>query len=167
MPIVAGDILFKFSGASGTPATSIGGAIHATSITDATLHNLFDVVSSAETTSGDTEYRCFYVKNNHGTLTLEAAKIWIETDTPAAGSDIEIALGTSAINGTEQTIVNESTAPTGVTWQSSAGVGNALTIGNIPAGQHKAIWLKRVISAGAAAYNTDSCVIKVSGDTAA
>ena len=46
-------------------------------------------------------------------------------------------------------------------------IGNALTIGDIPAGQHKAIWVKRIVGSGAAAYNADSVVIKVQGDTAA
>ena len=46
-------------------------------------------------------------------------------------------------------------------------VGNALSIGNIPAGQTKAIWVKRIVSAAAAAYNADSVVIRVEGDTAA
>lgn len=71
------------------------------------------------------------------------------------------------MNGTEQTVANESTAPGSVTFSTAAGEGNALTIGDIPAGQHKAIWVKRIVGAGAAAYNADSVVIKVQGDTAA
>ena len=54
-----------------------------------------------------------------------------------------------------------------MTFSTAAGEGNALTIGDIPAGQHKAIWVKRIVGAGAAAYNADSVVIKVQGDTAA
>jgi len=167
MAIVAGDIDFHLSGATGTPATSLGGAIHATQITDATTHNLFDVVSSAETTAGDTEYRCLYVKNNHGTLTLQNAEIYINTQTPSTDTSVEIALGTSAVNGTEQTVGNESTAPTGVTWTALTGSANALSIGDIPAGQHKAIWVKRIVSATASAYTDDSGIFTVAGDTAA
>lgn len=167
MAIVAGDIDFHLSGATGTPATSLGGAIHATQITDATTHNLFDVVSSAETTAGDTEYRCLYVKNNHGTLTLQSAGIYINTQTPSADTSVEIALGTSAVNGIEQTVADESTAPTGVTWTALTGSGNALSIGDIPAGQHKAIWVKRIVSAAASAYTDDSGIFTVTGDTAA
>jgi hypothetical protein len=54
-----------------------------------------------------------------------------------------------------------------VTFGTAAGEGNALSIGNIPSGQHKAIWIKRIVGAAAAAYNDDSYVISYSGDTAA
>jgi hypothetical protein len=88
---------------------------------------------------------------------------WI---TPSGDTSAEIGLGSSAVNGTEQTVANESTAPGSVTFSTAAGEGNALTIGDIPAGQHKAIWVKRIVSA-AAAYNADSVVVKVQSDTAA
>lgn len=169
MAIVSTDLKYRLSGgaANADPAAALGGAKSTTEITDATLHNLFDQVSSAETTAGDTEYRCLYVHNAHATLTLQSAKVFIQTQTPASDTSAEIALGTSAVNGTEQTIANESTAPTGVTWTALTGEANALSIGDIPAGQHKAIWVKRIISAGAAANNLDSVVIRVKGDTAA
>lgn len=167
MPIVAGDIDFRLSGgaANSDVNASLGGAKSSTELVDATLHNLFDQVSGDEAQAGDTEYRCIYVHNNHGTLALQNAEVEIQTDTPNADSDIEIALGTSAVNGTEQSVADESTAPTGVTWESA--VSTPLSIGNIPAGEHKAIWIKRVISAAASAYNNDSAVLNVSGETAA
>jgi hypothetical protein len=124
-------------------------------------------VSSAESSAGDTEYRCIYVKNTHGSLTLQSAKVWIQTQTPSTDTSVEIGLGSSAVNGTEQTVANESTAPTSVTFSTAANEGAALSIGNIPAGQHKAIWIKRIVGAAAAAYNDDSYVISYSGDTAA
>lgn len=169
MPITSTDLKFHLSGgaANSDPNAALGGAISTTQIVDATVANLFDNVSSAESAAGDTEYRCFYVKNTHATLTLQAAKVYIQTNTPSADTSAEIGLGTSAVNGTEQTVANESTAPSGVTFSSAAGSGNALSIGNIPAGQHKAIWLKRIVNAAAAAYNSDSVIIRVEGDTAA
>jgi hypothetical protein len=169
MPIVAADIIERLSGGSGNTDVnaSLGGAKSSTALTDNATHNLWDVVSSAESSAGDTEYRCIYVHNNHGSLTLQSAKVWISTNTPSADTAIRIALGTSAVNGTEQTIANESTAPTGVTWSTAANEGAALSIGNIPAGQHKAIWIERVISAAASAANDDSYVLSYAGDTAA
>lgn len=162
MPIYAEDIEFHFSG-GGTPATSLGGAIHANTITTATLHNLFDVVTSAETFNGDTEYRCFYVKNAHGSLPLLSAEIWIETDTPAAGSDVAIALGSAGKNGTEQTIVDENIAPTAVSWETGS---SHLVIGNLSPNEYYPVWVRRTITAGAAAYSNDSCTLIVRGDTA-
>jgi hypothetical protein len=168
MAIVAGDIDFHLSGGSGnsSPDAALGGAISTTQIGSG-VHNLFDQVSGAESSAGDTEYRCFYVKNAHGTLALQGAKVWIQSNTPSTGTTVRIALGTSAINGTEQTVVDESTAPTGVTWSTAADEANALSITDLPAGQHKAIWVERVITAGASAYSDDQATIRVKGDTAA
>ena len=168
MPIISTDILFHLSGgAANTDVNaSLGGAKSSTAVGTG-LHNLFDVVSSAEASAGDTEYRCIYVHNNHGTLTMQASKIWIATNTPSTDTSVEIGLGSSAINGTEQTVANETTAPTGVTFSAPASAGAALSIGDIPAGQHKAIWIKRIVNTGAAAYNSDGATITVSCDTAA
>lgn len=169
MPIASTDIDFHLSGGASNsdPDAALGGVISSTQITDATIANLFDNISGAEASAGDTEYRCFYVKNNHGSLTLQGAEIWIETNTPSGDTEATIGLGTSAVNGTEQTVADESTAPSGVTFSTANGQGNALSIGDIPSGEHKAIWVRRVVSAAAAAFNSDSVVIRVQGDTAA
>jgi hypothetical protein len=124
-------------------------------------------VSSAESSAGDTEYRCIYVKNTHASLTLQSAKVWIQTQTPSADTSVEIGLGTSAVNGTEQTVANENTAPSGVTFSTAANEGAALSIGNLPNGQHKAIWIKRIVGSAATAANDDSYVLSYAGDTAA
>lgn len=169
MPIVAGDLEERFSGGSSNsdPDASLGGVKSSVELTDNTTHNLWDVVSSAESSAGDTEYRCIYIHNGHGSLTLQNAAVYIDTNTPSGDTAVRIALGTSAINGTEQTIADESTEPSGVTWSTAAGSGNALAIGNIPAGQHKAIWIERVVSSSASAANDDSYVLAYTGDTAA
>lgn len=169
MPIVSGDIQFRLSGgaANADPNAALGGAKSSTQITAASLHNLFDQVASAESSAGDTEYRCFYVHNAHATLTWTTVKVWVQTNTPASDTTADIGLGTSAINGTEQTVANENTAPTSVSFSAPSTEGTALAIGDIPPGQHKAIWVRRTISAAAAANNLDSVVIRVKGDTAA
>jgi hypothetical protein len=167
MPIVAADIKEYRSTFSASGVDSLGGAITATEVTDNTTHNIWDVVSSAESSAGDTEYRCIYVKNTHGSLTLQSAKVWIQTQTPSADTSVEIGLGTSAVNGTEQTVANENTAPSGVTFSTAANEGAALSIGNIPNGQHKAIWIKRIVGSSATAANDDSYVLSYAGDTAA
>lgn len=162
MPIVSTDIKYRLSGgaANSDPAASLGGA---KSSVDAGS-NIFDDVSSAEATAGDVEYRCAYVHNNHGTLSLIGAKVWIQTQTPSSDTDVAIGLGTSAINGTEQTVANEQTAPTGVTFSAPSSFAGGLSIGDIPAGQHKAVWVRRTINAAAAAY-ADSFTLRAQGDT--
>lgn len=168
MPIISSDIEFRLSGgASNTdPNASIGGAKSSTEIGTG-LHNLFDIVGSAETTAGDIEYRCFYVHNAHATLTLEDAVVFIQSNTPSDDTIVEIGIGAAAVNATETAIANESTAPGLVVFESAANLESALVIGDIPPGQHQAIWVKRTINAGAAAYNDDQATIRVLGDTAA
>lgn len=168
MPIISTDIQYRLSGgASNTDVNaSLGGAKSSTSVGTG-LHNLFDVVGSAEAATGDTEYRCVYVHNNHGTLTMQSAKIWISSNTPSTDTTVEIALGSSVVNGTETSVANENTAPSGPTFSAPASEGAALSIGDIPAGQHKAVWIKRIINTGAAAYNSDGCTLTTKCDTAA
>lgn len=169
MPIAAGDIKFYLSGGSGNTDVnaSLGGIISTTEVTTGVLHNLFDLVAGSEASAGDTEYRCIYVKNTHGSLSLTSTVSWISSNTPSSDSTIDIGLGSSAIDVTEQTVANESTAPTSVTFSAPATLGAGLSIGTLAAGSFKAIWIRRTISASASAYSTDTATLNVGGDTAA
>lgn len=168
MPIVAGDILVKLSGgaSNAVPASSLGGVISSETM-GAAIHSLFDYVTGAEAVAGDTEYRCVYVKNTHATLTLYGAVVWISANTPSASTEVTIGLGTSAISATEQTVANEGTAPSGVSFSLAASEGAALVIGDLAAGATKALWVKRVVTAGAAAYASDTMELTIKGDTPA
>ena len=168
MPIVAADIDYRLSGGSGNtdPNAALGGAKSSTDVTDNVDNNLFDDVSGAEHTAGRVEYRAIYVHNAHGSLALTGAVVWIQSDTSGADSDLSIAVGTAAVNGTEQTIANETTAPTGVTW-SDAAISRAtgLALGDLPAGQHKAVWIRRTITAGSTPQAADTGSVQAGGDT--
>lgn len=146
---------------------SLGGAIDTnTLIVHNTIHNLFDVITATESQNGDTEYRCIYVKNTTDRSLLGNSKIWIETNTiNNENTIVTIGLGTSAIGGEEQTIATEETTPTDVSFSSADGFANALTIGDLTHGQHKAVWLKRVISPDSPAYDSDNFTIGFCGDT--
>ena len=67
MPIASSDMLFCLAGGAGnsTPSLSLGGSKSNTTITDGTMNNLWDDVSAAEASAGDTEYRAFFVMNTH------------------------------------------------------------------------------------------------------
>ncbi|MEJ1381334.1 MAG: hypothetical protein RPT95_10270 [Candidatus Sedimenticola sp. (ex Thyasira tokunagai)] len=168
MAIQATDITLQLSGGASNadPNASLGGVISSNAV-GAGLHNLFDIVGSDEAAAGDTEGRCVYIKNNHATLTLQNAKVFVNSESPSAETDEEIGLGSSAIDGTEQTVADEDTAPVGVAFSQANGEANALAIGDLAPGQTKAIWIKRTISAGASAYNNDGTQIRIKGDTAA
>lgn len=159
MAIISTDIQYRLSGGSSNsnPATSLGGVKSSNAAS-----NYFDDVSSAEASAGDTEYRCVYVHNNHGTLSLIGAKVFIQTNTPSSDTDVAIGLGSSAINGTEQTVADESTAPTGVSFSAPTTFAGGLTIGDLASGAHKAVWVRRTVNSGAAAY-ADSFTLRVQG----
>jgi hypothetical protein len=166
MAVLSSEIKFYLSGGSGNtnPAASLGGAISTTEVTASTL---WDNVSSAEASAGDIEYRCVYVKNTNGTDSLLTAAAWVSSNTPSTSTTLDIGIGTAATSGTEQTVANESTAPSGVSFSAPSTNGAGLSIGDLTAGQHKAIWLRRTVTAGAAAYNNDGATINVGGDTGA
>jgi len=169
MAITASDIKFYLSGGGSNSDVNaaLGGAISSTEVTSASLHNLFDKVSGAEASAGDTEYRCIYVKNTHGSLTWESVKAWVSTNTPSTDSTIDIALGGEGKNGTAETVANENTAPSGESFSAPSSYASGLSLGDLDAGDYYPIWIRRTISASATAYNTDGATISVQGDTAA
>jgi len=166
MPIVNTDIKYRLSGggANSDPDLALGGAKSSTEVST----DLFDDVGSAEAAAGDTEYRCVYVHNGHGSLTMENTKVWIQSNTPSTATAVTIGAGTAAINATEQgPLATEATAPSGVSFSAAANEGAAVSLGNIPFGQHKAVWVRRVVDAGAGAYANDGFTLRVKCDTAA
>jgi len=164
MPIASTDIHYRLSGgaSNSNQNAALGGAMSTT--TDASA-SLYDDVTGAESAAGDTEYRGVYISNEHGSLTYQSVKVWISTDTPSADTDADVALAAEAVNVTMATIADENTAPSGVTFNNSAvSFATGLSIGDIPAGQKKGVWLKRVVNAGAAAA-ADSFTVSCQGDT--
>ena len=154
MPITSQDIQLYQSGSSG-----LGGAI------SGVLSSGFDAVLPAESSAGSVEYRCLYVRNSHASLTLTAAKMWLSANTPSSSTSIAIGLGTSAVGATEQSIANETTAPAGVTFVAAASEAAALVLGDLPAGQARAVWERRTVTAGAAALNQDTYERTVAGES--
>ena len=163
MPIVSSDIKIYLSGGAlnTDPDASLGGAISPTQMGT----NLFDAVSSSEATSGDTEYRGVYIKNENASLTLSNAVVWVLSNTPSADSAVQIALCDEGADAAMETIVNEGTAPSGPTFDDAEDEANALSLGNLAAGSFYGIWIKRTIGLDAAAYANDGFTLRVKGDT--
>lgn len=161
MPIVDTDIKFYLSGGASNsdPDASTGGARSTTTVVPS---DLFDDVSAAEATAGDTEYRCFYVFNDHATLTLQSAKIFIDTNT--SGDRISIALDGAGKNGEAETEADESTAPTGETFSQPANYAGGLSLGDLAPDEYYAVWVKRVIPSSASGA-TDTWSVTVQGET--
>lgn len=170
MAIVAADIKYWLSGGDTNEDAdaALGGVIStAQEVTDASPNNLFDDVSGDEASAGDTEYRGFYVKNHHGSLTLQNTKIWISSDTTSPNDEIWLALADEAIDVAMEVIANESTAPSGPTFTRPVTKAGGLSIGNLGPGSFKGVWMQRIVDGGASAVTGNSGTIRVEGDTAA
>lgn len=165
MPLIAGDFVTRLSGgaANASGNASLGGAKSANAA-PTTVDGLFDLVASAEASAGDVEYRCVYLHNGNATSSMLNTVAWISANTPLAGTTIDIGVGTSAVNGTEQTVANESTAPAGVTFSAAATQGAGIALGDLPAGQHRAIWIRRTVTAGATASPNDTFTLSYFAD---
>jgi hypothetical protein len=170
MPIVASDIQWRLSGgaANANVNASLGGAMSSTAIADAVNNNLFDDVSGAESTAGMTDYRGFYVRNAHATLTLQDARIYISSLTTSADTEFDLAAAAEAMNVDMATIGSETSAPSGVTFTRPTTYTGGIQLNGstgLTASSRKGVWIRRTVNAGAAAAS-DSGTIKVEGDTA-
>lgn len=183
MPIATSEIKFYLSSGDAVSSTntnpnnSLGGLITTTEIVSDTAQNLFDNVSGTESLNGVTgEYRCFFIKNTNGTgLTLENARIWFSSGTTgnvtASGDDdVDMALSTRAVGTSAEPVTTAYTAPNHspdpqISFSKPTSSATALPIGNIPPGQHKAIWLRRSVNAGAGAYSNNSFSFTVEGES--
>src|ERR1041385_1698976 len=133
MPIASSDIKIFLSGGSGNsdPNASLGGVKSSTEVTDNTLNNLFDDVSGTESNAGDTEYRCVYVYNNHGTLSMQNTHVYISSNTSSADTTFDIALAGEGVNATAETVANENTAPVGESFSAPTTYAAGLDMGTI------------------------------------
>lgn len=180
MAITSSDILYKLSTKSGsagnsltsTPAASLGKYISTTQITAATLNNLFDDITGDENAASESEYRCFFVHNNHGSLTWQNVVVWLSTEV-SGGASAAIAIdGTaaSAIGSSSaqaEQVTNEDTAPVSTGgFSSPTSKGSGLSLGSIPAGSCRAVWVRRT-TANNAAVDNDGVTIRCEGDTSA
>lgn len=146
----------------------LGGAITATELVSNTIANLFDNVSGAEALAGDTEYRAFYAKNTHATLTAQGTLFWIASNTTSTDDTLTVALDLAGVilTGAGDSVADESTAPDpALTFVAAANEGAALVIGDMAPGAYILIWVKRVVGAAAAAKSANAATLEFMGDT--
>ena len=103
----------------------------------------FDNVTGVEEDAGDTEYRAIALYNA-GAFEITNVKAWLGASGPAIGYE-------SPSSDAIQTIANEGTAPSGISWNTGTTAGAGLAIGPIAAGQWVGLWIKRPIAAGVGA----------------
>lgn len=153
--LVSSDLKIRLSGGAGNTDfnLSLGGAKSNTEVVNNFNNNIFDDVSEPEHTAGDIEYRCIYLHNGDSTTPMKNVKIYISSETSVLDDEWDIGLGTSGLNGTEQTIANESTAPVDVTFTHPLTELNGLSPPDIPVGQHVPVWFRRTVNSGTGTFN--------------
>jgi hypothetical protein len=178
--ITSGEILYKYSiktGSAGNstasaPGTSLGKYISTSQWAGGSLNDLYDDVSGAENAGSIVDYRCIFIHNSNANNALQNAVAWISGEV-GGGTSIAIAvdniaasaIGSSSAQAAE--IANETTAPSGVgAFSSPTTQGTGIALGSIPAGQCRAIWIRRT-AANSAAVNNDGVTISVGGDSGA
>jgi hypothetical protein len=152
----------KNAALGGARSTAGGGVVPEAS----TPNSLFDDVSGAEETAGDIEYRGVFVRNV-GDVEAQSVVVWL-TDTADGGTTIAIAAADEAADDVDpiETIANENTAPSGPSFSTPTTEGGGISLGSIPAGFHKGLWIRRTITAGTGA-SADSFTLHAAFDTAA
>lgn len=136
------------------------------------LNNLFDDVTGDESSAGSVEYRCIFVLNNHGTLSLTNTKVWLSSEvasgaTVAIGLDPVGAIAKGSVLAQATDVASETDAPAGVTFSSPTTKLAGLSIGTLAPGEVQAIWVRRTVPAGTSAMSNDGATIRVEGDTEA
>lgn len=178
MPIVATDLETRLSvktgsagdSTAGTALGSLGKYMSTTVPTTASLNNLFDDISGSENLASDVEYRCIFLLNDHQTLTLQSAVVWISQEY-TGGAAVAIGLDPAGVVDRDSAsaqaaeIADESTAPAGVSFSSPNDKGSGLAIGDIPPNDCIAIWVRRTAT-NSAALALDGGTLKYEGDTA-
>ncbi len=91
MVVGANDVKLFLSGgtANSDVNASLGGGISNTEISLSGINNLFDDVGSAQVRDGHTDYRCFYIKNNHAADTMSNVSLSISSPSPSTSTAIE------------------------------------------------------------------------------
>lgn len=125
------------------PDNSLGGVSSSVALSSTPMNNLFDNVTPAERSAGDTEYRALTLVNT-GDAAAQGVALYMENETSNAGTSLDFGL-----DSTTQTIADEDTAPGSVTFGHYTS-SSKLSISDIAAGAEQRIWVKRIVQAGAA-----------------
>ena len=174
MPVAASDVLWKLSIKTGTagnqsaqpdPNASLGKYISTTQWAGGVIHDLFDIVSDAESSAGDTEYRCIFIHNNHATITITDVEVWINAETGGGASlalsaDTTAASAIGSASAQAKEVADENTAPTAQTFTSPT-ASPGISLGSIAPGQCKAFWIRRTVPAATTAMSNDGATLRL------
>ncbi len=162
------DIKVYLSGGGGNtePNDSLGGERSTTIMTDNNLHNLFAKVDAAEADSGSTKYRGIYIRNEHGSLTLQDAIAFVSAQSTSTDTHIELGVAAEVTGVEMATIGNEDIAPTiSGSWISAVGEANGTDMDSFGSNIARGLWVKRVVDPSSVAFGNDTAKFGVRGET--
>ena len=145
---------------------SLGGQSGSIVAMAGTIHELFDPVAPSQAVSGLVDYRFILVRNGHATDTMYGMKIYLSSETTSTSTTIQFGLLPGIVSFFPSTewplaLANVTTAPVGVTFAAANSLGAAINLGDIPPQKTRVLYLKRVVTAGAASLASDVGTITV------
>lgn len=143
------------------PNLSLGGEHSSVAVAVPPMNNIFDDVSAAEASTGDTEYRAIDLTNTGSAPITKVAFRFVPTTPMSPSSTLTVGISTSPTNST-QSIASESAAPTNVTF-SNPDTTAPLSLPDVPVGGYVRVWFRRVIAANAANIAEDKRSFEVTG----
>jgi len=151
-------------------AGSLGGAPDFTTEVSGLSDAFWDRIEAAESSSGDVEYRCMYVRNTSTTNALIAPSIELTQGAVDPDTTIHIAVMDN-VNVDTVSIANEDTEPTGSpSWQAinvDIPFSAQLDFDAGGAGDYVAVWIRRtVVNTNNQAAN-DNYTLSLKGQTIA
>lgn len=151
---MAATLVWQLTGGASNsdPNASLGGVRSSNALSATALNNLFDDVSPAESSAGDTEYRALDVYNS-GNATAGGVVVYMSTETTSSGTQLDFGIEASPINSS-LSIAGESAAPAGVSF-SHYTTGSRLSLPDIAAGSGCRVWFRRVVGAATPNLNPD------------
>lgn len=147
------------------PVQSIGGPMSIVVIADRITNALFANQNVTQAMMGNVDYKCIYIFNNEPVRTFYNAYVWFTGVPFHPNESMDMAIGTSMLNGIEQQIQTPNSPPYGVAFARPKLVSTALQLGSIPPQTHLALWLRRTLLANARPAPIDTCGIQVAGYT--
>lgn len=152
-------------GASNTnPDASLGGVVSDYAPRQLVRGNVFADLTEAQRVAGAVHYRCLYVVNTHPTDSLANLTVWLDGLPVNAGTTMAIGDDAAGVNGTATTVANETTAPGSVTFSAPTSYGSGINLGTLAPGDYVAFWVRRTVSAGAAALVFDRLLLGLQFD---
>jgi hypothetical protein len=154
VPPLSFSVQLSGGGTNDDPAESFGGAMS----TEQPGAGLFADVTNAQRISGLVDYRLIYVFN--ADVDDGSVVAYIPTQLES-GRQLAIGVATQAAGVTVTKPANDQTAPAGVSFSAPSTVPSGVSLGTIPAGSFRGLWLRRTINSNTPQDPTNLATIKL------